>query len=350
MTLEVNTKQPRKYRGLFFNLLAVFAAIFGLVACSNSNEEDAIRFGGETMGTTYNIVYIDSANRTFDQEVDSVLVFYNSILSTYDPNSTISAFNNSEVGISLSEPALTWFSAIITTADDVYDATDGAFNIAIGPTVKYWGFYDKETSLTIVPGNSVIDSLINITNWQGISLKGDSILKAAPAMTLDVNSIAPGHACDVLGAFFEAKGIDRYIIEIGGEIRARGLNAFNKPWTVGIRQPEELSDEMAYTISLNNKSLATSGNYNKYIEINGVKLGHTIDPRIAKPAVNELLSATITAKDAITADAFATACMVLGLEDSKLLLEANNDLEGYLIYSDNEGYYKDYKSSGLKNK
>lgn len=304
---------------------------------------------GNTMGTTYHITYIDSAARDFSIALDSLLMEFNTVFSTYDTNSVISAFNRSDTGIALIGNNLEWFSRLMQYSDAVYHQTGGAFNPAIAPLVQYWGFYNKDEQPDVLVPQPVLDSLLVLSRYENVYLDNQFLKKRIPEARLDVNAIAPGFACDLLGEFLESKGIERYLVEIGGEVRAHGLNARGLDWSVGIMQPEEGANQMLSTISLHNQSLATSGNYNKYVFIDGKRLGHTINPFSGQPALNELLSATVIAKNGMMADAYATACMVLGFQASRKLIDDMPELEGYLIYSDQSGKLTTWYSEGLQN-
>lgn len=301
------------------------------------------------MGTTFHITYIDSAARDFSVELDSLLKEFNAVFSTYDTASVISAYNNSDTGIALIGNNLEWFSRLILVCDSINKHTGGAFNPAIAPLVQYWGFYNKEDLPDGLLSQPVLDSLLVLSNYENIYLDNQFLKKRIPQARLDVNAIAPGFACDLLGEFLESKGINRYLVEIGGEVRAHGLNAKGKYWSVGIMQPEEGANTMMSTISLNNQALATSGNYNKYVLIDGKRYGHTINPLNGQPAFNELLSATVIAKNGMLADAYATASMVLGFREASRLIDEMPGLEGYLIYSDHSGNLATWYSEGLKN-
>lgn len=341
MTLEAKYIQPRIIRGFFLLLLVSLT-----FSCTRTTEPVVIRLSGPTMGTTYNIVYIDSMDRDFGEEVDSLLIHYNRVMSTYDSESVISSFNRSNRGIRLDSESLRLFERLIEVSDKLHTETDGAFNIAIGAMVDHWGFYDARSLLTSAPEPAVLDSLRSISRWEDILLSGDSIIKRKGSVMLDVNAIAPGQACDEIAIWMEKMGVERYLIEIGGEIVAKGNNASGKPWIVGIRTPEELSNNVAGIAGLHNRALATSGNYNKYVEIAGTRYGHTIDPRIGSPAATDVLSVTIIAGDCIHADAYATACMVVGLEDGIKLIEEKEDLEGYILFAEGDTY-REYLSPGF---
>jgi thiamine biosynthesis lipoprotein len=164
-------------------------------------------------------------------------------------------------------------------------------------------------------------------------------IKADSNVQIDVNAIAQGYSVDVLSRYLESEGVFNYLVEIGGEIRASGNKPNQEPWTVGIDKPAEgnLERELALSVELKNSSLATSGNYRKFVEINGQKFGHTLDPRTGYPAKTDVLSATVLANDCMTADAYATALMVLGYQQARKLIELDDSLEAILIYSDDSG-------------
>ena len=327
--------------------LLISFILLSLTACDRSSlTEFTVR--GETMGSTYSIIYLDSAGRDLGTALDSMLVEFNAVFSTYDTSSVISAFNASDTGIALIGEQLEWFRRLFAVSDEVHAIHNGAFNPAIGPLVQYWGFYNKQESLEAEPPQDAIDSLLVISRYELVHLDQQFLVKDDPAVRLDVNAIAPGFAADLLGEFLEANGIQRYMVEIGGEIRARGLNSRNTGWTVGIRKPEELSAQLVSTITLNDLSLATSGNYNKYVVVDGRKMGHTIDPHTGRPAVNELLSATLITRNCMHADALATVCMVGGFEQAKELILRQESLEGYLIYSDEAGKMATWISPGME--
>jgi thiamine biosynthesis lipoprotein len=214
--------------------------------------------------------------------------------------------------------------------------------------VNSWGF--GSTKKATLDRNR-IDSLLQLVGYKMLKLEGNKVIKAKPGIKLDFNAIAQGYSVDVLANYLESKGIDNYLVELGGELKAKGKKE-NENWKVGIDKPEEKTTEerkLQAVINLNNKALATSGNYRKFYEENGQKFSHIINPVTGYPAKQNLLSATVIADDGITADAYATAFMVMGLNRSIQFLEDNKDLklEAYFIY-DNHGIWKTYESESLK--
>ncbi|MDP6909656.1 MAG: FAD:protein FMN transferase, partial [Flavobacteriales bacterium] len=194
----------------------------------------------------------------------------------------------------------------------------------------------------------VVDSIMQSVGMEHIIYVDDSYSKSNSSVQLDVNAIAQGYSVDVLAKFLEAKGIKNYLVEIGGEVRAKGIKPKRQPWKVGIDRPleEDAERELALSLELRDKAMATSGNYRKFVEVNGQKFGHTLNPQTGYPATTDVLSATVIAHDCMTADAMATAFMVMGYSKAKLLIEENAELEAVLIYSNSSGI-QTWNSTGL---
>ncbi|MFN8208659.1 MAG: FAD:protein FMN transferase [Bacteroidales bacterium] len=296
---------------------------------------------GTAQGTSYQIKYADAAAIDYSEQVDSILDAFDMSLSTYKPNSIISRMNMNDAAVRADE----WFTEVFNKAMEVSEATGGAFDITVGPLVNAWGF--GRDSIPHVD-SIIIDSLLELVGYKKVSLAGNRLIKADPRMYIDVNALAQGYSCDVLATWLEAQGIKHYMIDVGGEVRVRGKNPDGNAWRIGIDRPVMGNmipgEQIEAVVALKNKSLATSGNYRKYYEVNGVKYAHTINPHTGYPVMQNLLSASIIASDCMTADAYATACMVMGLEKSKELLENHPELQGLLIYSDEKGQYRIWKT------
>lgn len=242
-----------------------------------------------------------------------------------------------------------WFVDVFKKSAEVNAVSGGAFDITVGPVVKAWGFGNGPVAKH---DTSYIDSLLQFVGMEKVKLDGRKVIKKYPGVKLDVNALAQGYSVDVVCDFFKSKGIRNYLVEIGGEVRGKGTNAKNNNWHIGIDKPEDGNmmpgNELEAIIEINNKALATSGNYRKFFVENGVKYAHTIDPKTGFPARNTLLSATVVCDDCITADAYATSFMVLGVEKSKELLKKLPDLEVYFVYSNPKGDYEVFFSEGMK--
>ena len=303
-----------------------------------------IKIEGFAQGTTYHISYLSTENKSYERSIDSLLIEIDNSLSTYQERSTISRFNNCD-SIAKSD---SMFKDVFAISKDVYQVTEGAFNPAIAPIVNMWGFgYENTFQLD----SSKIDSLLAFTDFDKVLVKEAYIIKLEKGIKLDFNGVAQGYSVDVLSRFLELKGIDNYMVEVGGELRVSGNNINDTLWRIGIDRPliNLEQREIEAIINLDNKSVATSGNYRKLKEKNGVKYSHTINPKTGYPILHNLLSATVIADNCGYADAYATAFMVLGLEKSKEILLSSNKLEALLIYSSDDGSLETFVTAGIKN-
>ncbi len=299
---------------------------------------------GNAQGTTYHISYFSTEKIDYKADFDSILKKIDTSMSTYLPISYISRINKNDSTVQVDQ----YFVDVFNKSVEVSEKTDGLFDVTIGPLVNAWGFGYAINDTTDL---RLIDSLRHFVGYHKVQLEGNKIIKLKPGIQLDFNAIAQGYSVDVLAAYLEHKGIKNYLVELGGELRASGKKK-NENWKVGIDQPIENSPDqrkLAAIINLRDKALATSGNYRKFYEVDGQKYSHIIDPRTGYPAKQNLLSSSVLAKDAITADAYATAFMVMGLEKSKQFLSEHKDLslEVYFIYDD-QGNWKTYASESLK--
>lgn len=304
-----------------------------------------ISLAGFAQGTTYHITYESMAGENLQAAIDSLLEDFDRSLSIYQPNSLISRINKNDPTVRADQKLITVFEKSRT----VHAATEGAFDITVGPIVNALGFGSGDTLLV---DSTLIDSLRRYVGMEKVQLQEDRIIKKDPGIILDLNAIAQGYAVDVIALWLEGRGIKHYMVEIGGEVRAKGTNARNQPWRIGIDRPEEGNTlpgaDLQAIISLKNRALATSGNYRRFYEKNGVKYVHTIDPNTGYPVISNLLSATVVAEDCITADAYATALMVMGVEKSMAFLEDHDSLDAYLIFSDQEGLYRIFATKRLR--
>lgn len=287
---------------------------------------------GPIFGTTYHIKY--EASVPLDSAILDELRAVDSSLSTFNPLSTISRINSNQ-----SQRTDAMLYDIVRKAQTVSEATGGAFDITVMPLVNAWGFGFKQG---IYPTSSQIDSLRALVGYHRINLEADSVLhKADPRMMIDCAAIAKGYGADRVAKLLRDHGVRNFMVEIGGEVVVKGRNPEGHPWQIGVSKPVEGAEaadgDLQLVLSLENCALATSGNYRNFYVHDGKKYAHTIDPRTGKPVQHSLLSATVAAPDCATADAYATAFMVMGLEESERLLEKHRQLGAILIYSDKEG-------------
>ncbi len=335
MILEDKNKPMKK------NLIFLVTFFLLLTACTN---KEVIMIEGNAQGTTYHISYIAPDNKNYKRDIDSILKIIDLSMSTWVPNSIISKINDNDKNISVDN----YFAEVFKKSIEVSEKTNGYFDITIAPLVNFWGF-GATPKKTI--DKSKIDSLVQLVNYKMLKLEGNKIIKQNPKIQIDFNAIAQGYSVDILANYLENKGINNYLVELGGELKTKGRKG-DENWKIGIDTPNEkptAENPLKAIIILDNKALATSGNYRKFYEENGQKFSHIINPKTGYPARQNLLSATVIANDCITADAYATAFMVMGLEQSKVFLEKNKELklEVYFIYND-KGIWKTYISEGLK--
>jgi thiamine biosynthesis lipoprotein len=328
------------------NFCAAILSLF-LLSCFLACEEKDRMFelAGQAQGTTYHVTYFSRDNISYQSEIDSLLKRLDASLSTYKKESIISRFNVNDSSAVTDK----YFTDVFNKSIEVAEKTNGLFDITVAPVVNAWGF--GSTGKQNVD-SLMIDSLLQFVGYKMVRLEGKKVIKQKPQMMLDFNAIAQGYSVDVLASYLESKGIESYLVELGGEVRAKGTKKNDEYWRVGIDKPlENVADERSLqaVVTLKNRSLATSGNYRRYIEVNGRRHSHIINPKTGYSSRTNLLSVTVAASDCMTADAYATAFMVMGLEQSKQFLAEHKDLDldVFFIY-DYGGVFKTYTSEGLK--
>lgn len=296
-----------------------------------------IRLEGEAQGTTYHIQYRDALNRNLQNEVDSLLYFFDLGVSTYHPESDITRINLNLTVV----PTSPYFIQCFNSAKTVWKNTQGAFDPTVYPLVNAWGF-GPESFKQQKPDSHQIDSILHFVGFSKISLVHDTIFKLDPRVKLDFNAFAQGYSVDVVSDFLESRSITEYLVEIGGEVYAQGPK-----WFIGIETPsynKTALNPVQSTINIDGKGVATSGNYRKYIEYEGVKYAHHINPTTGYPAKNRLLSATVISDETILSDATATGLLVMGLNRAKRYLKRHHEIDALLIYSKKSGKLKQYYS------
>lgn len=307
---------------------------------------------GETMGTYYRIIYIDSLPREFKDEIDSILIAINNEVSTYLEHATISRFNHSDTGISI-ESNEVHFIKNLEVSREINRVSEGMFDPTVMPLVNYWGFgYTPKKPIDHIDSNKVSTMLqwIGLPAVQGIEKEKSGLLsKPFKEVEIDFSAIAKGYAVDVLGTWMQSQGMERILVDIGGELRAWGKNEFDLPWQIGITMPDSTlrPEDIHSKIALSDRAMATSGNYRQYHEVDGLKYSHTIHPKTGFPELSNLLSVTIITSDCMRADALATTCMVMGLDTCIPFIQSLSDVEALLIFSDQKGALQTWYSSGL---
>jgi FAD:protein FMN transferase len=300
---------------------------------------------GTAQGTTYSIIYYEKDSVVTKTMIDSTLAILDNSLSLYKPQSHINQFNSSAKGSDLDEHMLLVIQQSIRT----YNETKGFFDITVHPLVEAWGFGVKKT--TTVPDSAAIRSLRTCVGNGFIQLNGKYLHKKKPCVKIDLNGIAQGYSVDVLALLMEQNGVKNYIVELGGEIRVRGRKQpSGEKMKVGIESPAEDAFEqhpLQKIISLDKGAITTSGSYRKFYESNGQKITHLINPKTGYPHKNELISVTVYAKDAMTADAYDNALMLMGLKQALVFVEKRKDLAAYFVYKNANGGISDTASSAF---
>jgi len=337
-----STFLPKKSKPFFVQIIyaVLIASVFG---CQNNSQQ--ITNYGLAQGTTYNIKYISADGKDYQPQIDSILIDIDRSMSLWVASSIISRINRGDSAVQIDKD----FKRVLKRSLELGKITQGSFDVTVGPLVRAWGFnsgnYKKLDS-------AIVDSLHRLVGYQKVNIAGMQV-NLAPYQQLDFNAIAQGYSVDVIAEFLEKKGHENYMVEVGGELKTKGVNVKENPWKIGIDKPQEELDEVQrfqIVLSLSGMSLATSGNYRKFFtDENGVKYVHTINPKTGYPVKSNLLSASIIANNCMDADGFATACMVMGTRAAQVLISENSEIEGYLIYSDKEGEIQEWMSPGFKN-
>lgn len=286
---------------------------------------------GFIFGTTYSITY--QYDKDLQKEIEAEMNEVDASLSPFNKQSIITAVNNNKP-VKLNEK----FTAVFNLAEKVSKETDGAFDITVAPLVNEWGFGFKKG---VAPTKAVIDSLRQIIGYQKVALVDGHIVKKDPRINLDCSGIAKGFGSDCVANLLRKHGIENFMVEIGGEIVTSGINPDRVPWKIGVTKPvddpTQQNGELQTVLNVTDKAMATSGNYRNFYYKGGKKYAHTIDPKTGYPVQHNILSSTVLADNCATADAYATAFMVLGLDKAKAVLARHPELMVYFIYSDEHG-------------
>ncbi len=312
---------------------------------------------GQTMGTYYAVKYQPAKRAVEVADIEIILDDLNKALSTYDPSSVISRFNRNSDGITSdsieSEKLAEFFYENLAIAKSIYEITDGFFDPTVMPLVNYWGFgYQDRTERGIVD-STVVDSLVALVGFDKINLMDGTpfkVTKELASMQLDFSAIAKGYAVDQIAQFLLEHKVKNFFIDIGGENRAAGVNASGVPWKIGIATPDTNAAATSFDliVHLDNRAIATSGNYRNFYEVDGQFISHTINPKSGYYERNTLLSASIIMVDCTQADALATACMAMGYPLAKQLIEKIPEVEGILIYQEGTGLPKYFEATSCK--
>lgn len=298
---------------------------------------------GLIFGTVYKVTY--QYDKGLKDEIEVVLKRFDGSLSPFNDTSVITRINlNEDIAPD------TFFTNVFRRSMEISRETDGAFDITIAPVANAWGFGFKKGEF---PDSALIDSLLGITGYTKVKLSPEGkVVKQDPRVMLSCSAIAKGYAVDVVAQLLAGKGIQNFMVDIGGEVVVRGKNSQKKLWRIGINRPIDdslaVNQELQTVLQITDVGLATSGNYRNYYYKNGKKYAHTIDPRTGYPIQHNILSATVIAKDCMSADAYATAFMVMGLKEAERFASAHPDIDACFIYSDNKGGFQSYLTKGME--
>ena len=308
-----------------------FHIIGTVIIVGRQNNAEYRNNHGMIFGTTYNITYQSEQN--LEQGMKAVLQEVDNALSPFNPKSVITAVNENRT-VKLNA----MFTEVYRRAMEISAVTDGAFDITVAPIVNQWGFGFKTKQF---PDKQDIDSIMQFVGYEKLKLENGKIIKDDPRTMLDCSSIAKGYGCDKVAEYLRSKGVENFMVEIGGEIVVKGSNPKGKPWKIGVSKPVNdslaVSRDMQAVINISDCAMATSGNYRNFYFKNGKKYAHTVDPKTGYPVQHNILSATVIAPDCTTADAFATAFMVMGLDKAKAVLDEHSYIMAYFICSGDNG-------------
>lgn len=320
----------KKWHWIFLTFLVI-----GTILILNESKQEQPQYRtaqGLVFGTRYNVTYLYNAD--LQPDIDHTLALVDSALSMFNAESTISAVNRSE-SIQVTD---TMFLKVYRRAMEISAMTGGAFDITVAPAVNSWGFGFKHAENI---RQATIDSLMEITGYHKIHEQDGLITKDDPRIMLDCSAIAKGFGSDMVAAMFRSKGINDFMVEIGGEIVVSGHNPKGNLWGIGISKPIDdslsINNELQTVIKVSDIAMATSGNYRNFYVKNGRKYAHTIDPHTCMPVSHSLLSATVLATDCATADALATSMMVMGLDSAQALCARHPEIQAYFIFEGSDG-------------
>ena len=309
-----------------------FLFLFSCCFLASCDSVEKRQFFGTTQGSYYSIIYFDEQNRDFSSDFDSIFKEIEKTLSLWDENSMIRKVNRNE-DLTVNRMFIDNFDYAIKAAE----LSGGLFDPTVGPLVQAWGFHYKE-GMEMTP--QIVDSLKQLVDYRKIKIENGQVVKENPNMTLDFNAVAQGYTTDMIGDFLLSKNVTNFLVDVGGEIMAKGCKPNNKAWKVGIEKPAEDKNSeriVQEIVELRDRSIVTSGNYRKYVEKNGKRYSHSLNPKTGYPSENNLLSATIICDNTAWADCLASICMVVGMEKAIEILETQENVEAFFIYLDENG-------------
>ena len=328
---------------LIRTVLLCFSLLLALLVKEEPQQQFVLR--GFAQGTEYSIRYFAVKLMVSGREIDSLLSVVDSSVSLYKSYSQINTFNHSTKGLMLNRH----FKAVMERSFEISKDTHGKFDVTVAPLVRAWGF--GPDGLQQFPDSAAVKGLLENVGMEHLQLTGMQLNKLKPGVTVDLNGIAQGYTVDLLADFLARKGISSFVVEIGGELRVRGVKPDGKLFRIGIEGPLENDAsgvKIKYVIGFTNAALTTSGNYQKYLQFGVRKISHLIDPKTGFPLDTEMISVTVFAKDAITADGYDNALMAMTVPEALAFVKARKDMEAYMIYQRKGQAIKDTMTVGFK--
>ena len=322
-------------------IIASISVILLFLSCSKEEKAKDFILKGHVFGTTYKIVYLN-ASKNYQKSIDSLFYLMNKSLSTYIPNSDISRINRGDSTVIVDD----LFLEVFNKSKRIHKETNGYFDPTVGNLVNAWGFGPKSEKRNL--SDDEVKEQMQFVGLDKVEIVNRKVKKQHSKIYLDFNSIAKGFGIDVLARFLSSKKVANYLVEIGGEIRAKGTKENNIPWVIKLVDPINKDEVKGYKkINLSNKSMATSGNYRKFrLTINGQKFVHTINPKTGYAIESNLLSASVVASlDCADVDAYATAFMAMGLQKTKEFLDNHKKIDAILLFIDKKGRLEVYTTN-----
>ena len=310
-----------------------------------NSEQVHFTFNGQAQGTSYLISYYHENEKVNQNQIDSILLVIDNSMSLYKTNSLISTINESTQGGELD----VHFLQVIKKAFQINKETGGIFDVTVEPLVAAWGFSSEK--IKEFPDSNRIAQILPFVGMENIQLNGSYLKKLRPEVKIDLNGIAQGYTVDVIADFLIANGIKNFLVELGGELRVEGKKPNGEDFYIGIEGPVNSTDKesvIKHVAIIKGKALTTSGSYRNYIQNGTDRLSHIINPKTGYPVHSEILSVTVFAKDAISADGYDNALLSMGIKDAFSFLDQHPDLEAYFVYKNEQGSVVDTMSNGFK--
>ncbi|ANU37270.1 FAD:protein FMN transferase [Vibrio scophthalmi] len=325
--------------------LVVFASLLVLAGCEKSVEQ--VHLSGPTMGTTYNIKYIEQEGLptpdVLQTEIDRLLEEVNDQMSTYRKDSELSRFNQHQTNQPFEVSPQT--ATVVKEAMRLNGLTLGALDVTVGPLVNLWGF-GPEARPDVVPSDEELAARKAYTGIEHLSMDGNKLSKDIPNLYVDLSTIAKGWGVDVVANYLQSQGIANYMVEVGGEMRLKGVNREGIGWRIAIEKPSVGERSIQEIIEPGDMAIATSGDYRNYFESNGIRYSHIIDPKTGYPIRHKVVSVTVLDASSMTADGLATGLMVLG-EERGMQIANENNIPVFMIVKTDDGF-KELASEAYK--